>query len=72
VTTTRTPHRKMLSAADKAFRRQCAMAVLTGIYSSHGSSIMEADREQYKLAIRTARRVAYEQADEMIRGEGDV
>jgi hypothetical protein len=67
--TTEKPKPPKLTAADKAFRRQVACAVLTGIYAAHGCDIMEADRAEYELAIRTARRVAYEQADEMLRGE---
>lgn len=58
-----------LSAPDKSFRRQAACAVLTGIYAAHGCEILEADREERALAIRTAARVALQQADELLRRE---
>ncbi|MDR6535587.1 hypothetical protein [Variovorax soli] len=58
-----------LSSNDKAFRRACAVAVLNGIWTSHGGSIMDADNEGYALAIRSASRMAYQQADEMLRRE---
>lgn len=67
-TSNQKPARK-LSAAQQAARRSYAAAVLTGIYAAHGCDIMEADRAEYDLAIRTARRVAFEQADEMLRAE---
>jgi hypothetical protein len=60
-----------LSASDKAFRRQAALAVLTGIYASHGEVIMQAKQGDYERALVGARRVAWHQADELLRSEGE-
>ncbi|VTU29523.1 hypothetical protein H6CHR_03212 [Variovorax sp. PBL-H6] len=58
-----------LSASDKAFRRACAVAVLNGIWTKHVDTILNADKDEYALAIRSASRMAYQQADEMLRRE---
>ena len=71
MTTTDHPKTPKLSASDKAFRRQAALAVLTGIYACHGDVIMQANRPDYERALRGARRVAWHQADELMRGEGE-
>lgn len=62
---------KPLSAADKQFHRQCAAAVLSGLYASYGTEIMTAGKPDRDLAIRTAGRVAFAQADEMVRRESE-
>lgn len=59
-----------LSAPDKAFRRQAALAVLTGIYASHGALIMQAKQGEYERALVGARRVAWHQADYLLASEG--
>lgn len=69
--TTVTKPRKPLSAPDKAFRRQAACAVLSGLYASYGPLIMDAAQPERVLAIRTAARVALQQADELVRREGE-
>lgn len=67
---TTTPKPPKLSAADKAFRRQAALAVLSGIYACHGDVIMQAQKADYERGLRGARRVAWDQADELLRAEG--
>ncbi|VTU29671.1 hypothetical protein H6CHR_03241 [Variovorax sp. PBL-H6] len=58
-----------LSASDKAFRRACAVAVLNGLWTSYGNTIMDADDADYAMTIRSISRMAYQQADEMLRRE---
>lgn len=60
-----------LSAPDKAFRRAAALAVLGGLYASHGADIMAAEDGARALAIRSAARVALQQAEELVRREGE-
>jgi hypothetical protein len=66
---TEKPRPPKLSAADKAFRRQAACAVLSGLYASHGIAIMDAEKPERDLAIRSAARVALQQADAVLRRE---
>lgn len=68
-TASRRRARKTLSASDRAFRRACAVAVLNGLYVSHGHAFIEADKADRAVAIRSASRIAFEQADEMLRRE---
>lgn len=65
------PSKPKLSASDKAFRRQAACAVLTGLYSAHGCGILEVKGAERMLAIRTAARIAMQQADELLRRESE-
>ena len=58
-----------LSASERAFLRQAACAVLSGIYAAHGCDIMEAPAPDRALAIRTAARIALTQAAELVRRE---
>lgn len=64
-----TPKPPKLSATDKAFRRQAACAVLTGYYAANGAQIMDLQDGDRLLAIRTAARVALQQAAELVRRE---
>jgi hypothetical protein len=61
-----------LSASERAFLRQAACAVLSGIYAAHGCDIMEAEKAERALAIRTAARIALTQAAELVRREAEM
>ena len=59
-----------LSASDKEFRRACAVAVLQGIWTCHGDTLMNiAEQDEFAIALRGASRTAFQQADEMLRRE---
>jgi hypothetical protein len=49
-------------------RKLYAAAVISGIYASTGRAILHAKNHEYRLALKNARRVAFDQADEMVRG----
>jgi len=48
-------------------RREYACAVLTGIYASVGKQLLELGNHEYAHALTNARRVAFDQADEMLK-----
>lgn len=50
-----------------AERRAYVAATLTGLYASNGQAILHAKNHQYDLALKNMRRVAEDQADEMLR-----
>lgn len=50
-------------------RRIYAAAVLTGLYAATGRAVMNANNLDYRASLRTARELAFDQADEMLRGE---
>lgn len=63
------PPRKPLTPSDRAFHRQCQVAVINGIYAAYGGHILEAPQGAYETAIRAACRVAKDQADELLRAD---
>lgn len=58
------PARPKRTAEQKAY----IAAVLTGIYASSGQAILHAQNHEYTLALKNARKVALDQANEMVRG----
>ena len=52
-----------------ADRRAYAAAVLSGIYAASGLAILNAKNHEYAGALRNARRIAFDQADEMLKGQ---
>lgn len=49
-------------------RKLYAAAVLSGVYAATGLAIVNAKNHEREGALRNVRRLAYDQADEMLRG----
>jgi len=56
--------RPQRSAEERAY----IAAVLTGIYASQGKAILHAQNHEYDLALKSAKRVAVDQARVVTRG----
>lgn len=49
-------------------RKLFAAAVLSGIYAAVGKQILDLENHEYTEALEQARKVAFDQADEMLKG----
>jgi len=58
---------KKPNGSKAADRKVYAAAVLSGIYAAVGEKILNLENHEYEAAQKNARKVALDQADEMVR-----